>query len=555
MVLVKLMKKNLRIFFAVLAGAALLTLLAYGVSDHLYPERYIACEDNTLTLKLSVMEHSGEVDEEEITLTRGTPVRVRRQGQTESLVEYEGRGFEVPNSELADSLEECVQADAVYPRRTLTLFASKSGQLSDVTAARGQRLDVVQADTADLDQKTGMVNWYEVSFDQGTYYVPGKYVELSEEKALKNNASAAYSTYWDAAYGDGYSKDAFLVQEDWKESPVPDFESNPRRDDVKGIHVQMENFVSDPDYYMDLLDTTSLNALVLELKDESGHVMYDSNAVRAFLPDASQAIVSDLSMEELKSLIKKFQDKGYYMIGRISCFKDNVFASQFPDASMQNLDGSLYYSGNCGWASPYSRKAWQYNGDIAAEAAGMFNEVQLDYMRFPEGLALMQGQYKDHNEAKESKASAIQGFVSYVRDRVHEKDAYLSADVFGQVVTANDDQDMGQFVPGLLMAADYVCPMAYADHFSAGSLGIEYPWLEQGRLMEYYTHAASSIFANWPQYRPWFQGYANTPQDIRDQVNALESQGVKTWLIWDGAGSKENTEAVRPGIALTETGE
>ena len=317
----------------------------------------------------------------------------------------------------------------------------------------------------------------------------------------------------------------------------------------------MENFLADPDYYMDLLDNTVLNSIVLELKDESGHVMYDSNAVRAFLPDAQQAIVSETSMEDLKALLEKFQDKGYYMIGRVSCFKDDVFASQFPEAAMQNLDGSLYISGESGWASPYSRKAWQYNGDLAAEAAGMFNEVQLDYVRFPEGLALKQGQYIDHNEASESKASAIQGFVEYVRDRVHDRQAYLSADVFGQVVTANDDQDMGQFVPGLLVAADYVSPMAYADHFEAGSLGIDYPWLQQGLTMEYYTRAASSIFSDWSQYRPWFQGYANTPQDIEDQIRALESQDVSTWLIWDGAGSKENTEAVRPGIALSKTGQ
>ncbi len=74
-------------------------------------------------------------------------------------------------------------------------------------------------------------------------------------------------------------------------------------------------------------------------------------------------------MDELKDLIKEFQDQGYYIIGRIVTFKDQIFALQNSKESITDNSGNLIVHNDEYWPSAYSRKAWMYNVAIAKEVA------------------------------------------------------------------------------------------------------------------------------------------------------------------------------------------
>lgn len=540
------MKKKRRILILAFLSISFIVMAALLLAREVYPTVYIAPADSTLSVQIPSMEN-GEIREDTVTLVRGTAVRLRKRGPETSQVEYEGNVLEVPTSQLSDTYAGCVQIPSVFVRTRTELRKEKDGTLCGTAAEKGEKLKVVSVSVQDLDPETGMVNWYEVSKDGENYWIPGAYVEPDETSVHAwDDPNVAVSDYWNTAYGEGYSTDAFVKQEDWKPAQTVDFPDNPRKNDVRGLHVTLDQLAGDPEYYLSLKDRTDLNTLVVELKSEGGQVAYESPAAAKWLDTGYQGITWD----QLKELVRQFQDAGFYMIARISAFKDPVFAQAYPDEALQTADGQLLVIAQSTWASPYSRKAWEYNGDLCAEAADIFNEVQLDYTRFPEGLATMQGQVNLQNKYGESKASAIQHFVQYVRDRVHEKDTYLSVDVFAQVLTAMDDQDLGQFVPGLCIAADYVSPMPYPDHFVNGSLGVENPAGQQGEVLRRYSQIAKSVYTDGSQYRPWLQGYANTAQDVQDQIRAVEETGFDTWLIWCSNG---DVEVVEPRVEGMKT--
>lgn len=74
------------------------------------------------------------------------------------------------------------------------------------------------------------------------------------------------------------------------------------------------------------------------------------------------------------------------------------------------------------WPSVYSRQVWQYKVDLALEAAETmgFNEIQFDYVRFPDGTWDYDeaGTIDYRNINDESKAQAVQRFLQLAADRL-----------------------------------------------------------------------------------------------------------------------------------------
>ena len=64
-----------------------------------------------------------------------------------------------------------------------------------------------------------------------------------------------------------------------------------------------------------------------------------------------------------------------------------------------------------------------------------FNEIQFDYVRFPEDAYNMsQNSSTDFkNKYNEEKAEAVQNFLYYAADQIHKENVYLSVDVFWRV--------------------------------------------------------------------------------------------------------------------------
>lgn len=546
-------RKALFFIGAFILICALFFTLGSLIYGKIHPTKYISSAGNVLEVRVPYIVN-GEIDETVVEIPRGTKVQIEEIEEDQSSFRYEGTLITLDNSYLKDSVEECLVIDNVYPRRLVNLREKKDGTLSEEIVKKGEEVRVVQIDPDDLDTQTGEIAWYKVEKDGKEYWLNGKYVETSEDLATKTWVeNITYSTYWDEYYGEGYSKDAFLTQIDYKPTKNHNYENNPMLENCNAVHVSLEYLIKYKDYYLNLSKETGINAYVVELKGDSGYVWYQSEVLNDYLKDPEEALQGSLcSLDELQDLIEEFQDAGYYMIGRIVTFKDVLFASQNTEESITDTSGQLIMHNNEYWPSAYSRKAWMYNVEIAKEIASTgINEIQFDYVRFPDGLVSKSDQLDLKNTYNESKTAALQGFLQYASDELEPYEVYVAADVFAWPLAAQDDQDIGQFFLAMANCVDVICPMPYSDHFSAGALGIDDPSSDPGEVLARYTELAEkelSEIEDPPVYRSWIQGYGDlTPQQIEDQIKAIDETGYSGYMVWYGFGSPDSLDTNKEG--------
>ncbi|MDO4466247.1 MAG: putative glycoside hydrolase [Bacillota bacterium] len=558
----KKMKRRIRLielgtgFLAIVVLFCFLVVSLFQfIFSSIHPTKYIKCPSSSLTTT-QYTKVDGELEKSYVTLTRGTKVSLKESGSTSSVVSYDGLTLRVPNENLVNSLEEVVECDYVYPRRLANLQKEKDGPLEEQVVRKGDKVKVIGTDVVDFNEETGILDYYEVEIDGENYFLRGDYCESSAKAAAVNYAEdITYSTFWDEYFGEGYSEDAYISQVDYKPTPKVNYESNPMPEQVDVMHVNLFQFIEDKDYYMGLKDRSGINAFALEVKDDYGFFYYDSAVPKNYLKEPQKALnTSQISRKGFKNLIQEFQDAGYYMIGRIVTFKDLTFASQNPEAAITDKKtGELFLHNDEYWPSAYSRKAWMYNVDVAKELADLgFNEIQFDYVRFPDGTVteLLDGHIDLKNKYEESKAAALQGFLMYAKEELKKYEVYVAADVFAWPVVAGDDQDTGQFFPAIANVVDVIDPMPYMDHFAPGAMGFDEPTEEPGPVMYTFSTIVKQELSHLKTpaiYRTWIQGYDMEPKGVRDQIEAINEAGFKGYMVWYGVGLKGDIENIIEG--------
>ena len=142
------------------------------------------------------------------------------------------------------------------------------------------------------------------------------------------------------------------------------------------------------DYRRDLfslLDSTEVNAVVIDIKGDYGLLSYQSRVPLAEQIGANSAPTID----GLDGLLRSLHDRRAYVIGRIVVFKDNMLARNGSKAGLDvgvkdRRTGDLWVDGETlAWVDPFQPAAWDYNTALAQEAIQRgFDEVQFDYIRF-----------------------------------------------------------------------------------------------------------------------------------------------------------------------------
>lgn len=541
-----LIKKIICIFSIIVA----FLFLFFTATVVLHPTRYIKCSTDTLTVYKTHLE-DGEAVVEKVQIPKGTKVKIYEKKDKSSTIVYNSNKFTVDNKNLTKHFEDAIQTDYVYCRRLVNLREDKGGKLSKTIVKKGEKIKVLSIDKNDWDQETGKVKWYKVSKDNKPYYVSGEYVETSKKLALKNYANnISYSTYWDDYYKDGYSKDAYISQVDYKPQKKQSYENNVMPDKVKAIHVSMNNFINNKEYIEKL---KGINTVIVEVKNDEGDIFYDSDVCDTYLSDPDLAISNTVvSKKDLKKVIKEYKKKGFYCISRIVAFKDPVFAQENPKESLTDKNNNLVIYNNQYWPSAYSRKAWMYNVDIAKECADFgFNEIQFDYVRFPDGTANSETKLNFHNTYHESKVSAVQGFLQYAKEELSPKSVYVAADIFAWPIVACDDQDIGQFLPAIANVVDVVSPMPYLDHFAAGSFGIAYPVQAPYDTLASFTKISNVQLKGIKyasKYRTWIQGYDMNAKKLKQQIKALKDNKYPDYMVWLVSGDENDIEKIKNGF-------
>jgi hypothetical protein len=287
---------------------------------------------------------------------------------------------------------------------------------------------------------------------------------------------------------------------------------------------------------LQLIETTELNALVIDVKGDRGLVPYRSEVLLAAAVGAQRVI----TISDLPALVKSLRDQGIYTIARIVVFKDTLLAQGRPDLAIRRRDGSIFRDReDLAWTNPHSRDVWEYNIGIAAEAAKAgFDEIQFDYARLPDTTGLVY----ERPWTEENREAAIEGFFTEARKALTPFNVFLAADVFGYVCWNRDDTKIGQKLEHIAGIVDYVSPMLYPSSFQFGISGyrnpVEHPYhvvrlsLEEARER---TKLPSVRFRPWLQaFRDYaFGGRPFTAGEVRTQIQAAEDFGADGWMIWN----------------------
>lgn len=319
-----------------------------------------------------------------------------------------------------------------------------------------------------------------------------------------------------------------------------------------------------------LVNSTDLNAMVVDVKDDNGWITYKMEG--DFAPYSKPFI------KDPKALIQTLSDNKIYPIARVVVFKDSVLAGQSPELSFKN--GGTVWKNRRGEAfvNPFMEEVWQHNVEIAKEAAKLgFQEIQFDYVRFPEGfetrdkaLTYGMGNYtkdqleprmiaaweeerakweRDHKEAwatvreanppdvtlneaenqpesssielmaappkpeydsVAARVAAVTDFVEYAKAELEPYGVKVSVDIFGYTATLPEAPGIGQNFLKISSHVDVICSMIYPSHWGPGYFNIPKPDTDPYRLVQEYVRMEKQKLdqlENPPVSRPWIQDF------------------------------------------------
>ncbi len=289
---------------------------------------------------------------------------------------------------------------------------------------------------------------------------------------------------------------------------------------------------------IDLVDRTELNAMVVDLKDSTGNVYYDTKVPLAHDIGAVNPAF------EVKPLLDLLHEHEIYAIARIVVFEDPVLAEARPDwAIHDSATGDLWRTWNdLAWVNAHRPEVWDYDIALAREAASLgFDEIQLDYIRFPSDGPLDRAEYGvPHDD--QTRPGAIREFLTKAHSALLPTGAYLSADVFGLTMWSTGDAGIGQRLEDVIDAVDFVSPMVYPSHFSAGALGFDIPNNHPYEVILMSMQQGSErIPKDVAKIRPWLQdftlgdGIEYGDTEVQKQIQAADDAGTSGWLLWNAA--------------------
>lgn len=157
------------------------------------------------------------------------------------------------------------------------------------------------------------------------------------------------------------------------------------------------------------------------------------------------------------------------------------------------------------------------------------------------------------------KTAIITEFTYYIADAMRNSGVFVSADVFGTIISSRADAErVGQDYAAMAEALDYICPMIYPSHYGEGNFGLALPdanpyktvlgalrQSERALSAASRRRAASMGEVHQAIVRPWLQGFTASylpehisygAEELQAQIRAVEESGGEEWLFWNSGG-------------------
>ncbi|HEV8511461.1 MAG TPA: putative glycoside hydrolase [Gemmatimonadales bacterium] len=325
--------------------------------------------------------------------------------------------------------------------------------------------------------------------------------------------------------------------------PEPLFDNASALQPIKALYVNAWAFGSAKlGQLVRLADSTEINALVVDVKDDTGCLLYPSEVKVAQDIGATRCVRT----RDVRSRLDTLHAHDIYAIARIVVAKDPLLAEGRPRWSVQHRDGGLWRDRiGSAWVDAYNDSVWIYAAQLAEEAVRLgFSEVQFDYVRFPdEPKEAMAQAIFPARRAGETQRAGVQAGIAILANRIQPTGVPITFDVFGLTASATGDLGIGQVWEDFITVADVVLPMVYPSHYYRGSYGLAWPNSEPYRVVRNALIEAierTRPFANAATIRPYLQAFTlgrrkprYTPHEIREQIRAAEELGITTWVLWN----------------------
>jgi hypothetical protein len=302
------------------------------------------------------------------------------------------------------------------------------------------------------------------------------------------------------------------------------------------------------------VDTTELNGLVVDMKDEFGLNYRSADSTIRRNQGSGRGMVPNV-----KALLDTLHAHNIFVIARLVTFKDPVAANVNPSWTIRKTDGSIWRDKEgLAWVNAYNKDVWEYNLRVAEELTRLgFDEIQWDYIRFPEPYrSLPQQVFPGSNGV--SKPDALAAFLKIAKERLNKLGVRSTADVFGFVTTVRGPLEIGQHWEKLAPVSDVLLPMCYPSHYPRGTWGIARPNAEPYKILKIAIDSArvrnQKLGITKPEHvRPWIQAFSlGQPKydasHIREQKRAIYDAGYDGWVLWS-PGS--NYDIFMPAIEKT----
>ncbi len=308
---------------------------------------------------------------------------------------------------------------------------------------------------------------------------------------------------------------------------------------VKGLYlsnygVSYQPFIQNA---LNIAKTGQINSFVIDIKNENGMMTYEIDNPTVHKLGANK-INTVRNIQKLLTLLK---ENHIYSIARIAVFKDALLSQKNPTLGIKTKTGTAYLDKqNVLWSDPFKKEVRDYNIAIGVEAAKIgFDEVQFDYVRFPDAVNYVTSK----PSTPESRVEVINSFLDNARQQINKHGAFVSADIFGYVLWNTGDMRIGQKLESILTHVDYLSPMLYPSGFTFGIPGYKNPTQNSYEIINLSLKEAQRKVPNLNpmQIRPWLQAFKDygfdrrhyKGQEVYKQIKATQDFGKMGYMFWN----------------------
>jgi hypothetical protein len=310
---------------------------------------------------------------------------------------------------------------------------------------------------------------------------------------------------------------------------------------AKGIYMTVNTFSGKrADGLIDALLKSGGNSIVVDVEHGGGVLAFrPANPTLALLNPGTDAIPN------FKERIAALHQKGIYVIARDVAFKDDFMAKRKPEWRVKTKDGKLWQT-TMGreFIDPSNPDVQDYNLMVIQELIDLgFDEIQLDYIRFPAAVSKWLDFHYD--ETLQTRSDIITDFLKRAKGLTQKAGIPLGIDVFGVTVWGDVDwKIVGQDIPALAQVVDVIYPMTYPSHFGNGFQGYyghqNFPYkLIKDTVKKFVddTHTGDPAAKKTAEIRPWIQGFPlNTYRFgtayMNEQVIGSFVAGATGFMVW-----------------------